>query len=182
MTPRIRFLLLLGGVLIVATLALFAWLRRDEFVDRGTDAGDSTAVALRSVTLWFASADGERLVPEMRELPEVGDLQGRVAAVVAALDRGPEGDAVRTVPAGTRVLHVFLDDEGVLTLDLSRAFRQGFHGGARAEEAAIGALVRTVAAEVPEARRVRIVCGGRALPTLGGHVPLDRPLDPRDWP
>ena len=44
------------------------------------------------------------------------------------------------------------------------------------------AIAGLVAAEAPEARRVRIVCGGRAIPTLGGHVPLDRPLDPRDWP
>ena len=35
MTPRIRFLLVLGGVLIAATLALFAWLRRDEFTEIG---------------------------------------------------------------------------------------------------------------------------------------------------
>jgi len=35
---------------------------------------------------------------------------------------------------------------------------------------------------VPEAKRIRIVCAGVALPTLGGHFPLDQPLDPEDWP
>ena len=39
-----------------------------------------------------------------------------------------------------------------------------------------------VAANVPEAKRIRIVCGGAAISTLGGHFPLDRPLDPDDWP
>jgi len=26
------------------------------------------------------------------------------------------------------------------------------------------------------------VCAGVALPTLGGHFPLDQPLDPDEWP
>jgi hypothetical protein len=75
-----------------------------------------------------------------------------------------------------------VDDAGLLTLDLSRPFRQGFHGGARAEEMTLGSLVRTLAANVPEVRRIRIVCAGVALPTLGGHFPLDQPLDPDEWP
>jgi hypothetical protein len=31
-------------------------------------------------------------------------------------------------------------------------------------------------------KRVLIVCGGRPLATLGGHLPLDQPLDVNDWP
>jgi len=26
------------------------------------------------------------------------------------------------------------------------------------------------------------VCAGRPIATLGGHLPLDRPLDVADWP
>ena len=81
----------------------------------------------------------------------------------------------------SRALHVYLDDGGLLTLDLSRAFRQGFHGGSRAEEFAVGSLVRTIASNLPEVKQVRLVCGGAPLTTLGGHVALDRPLDPDDW-
>ena len=79
-------------------------------------------------------------------------------------------------------MHAYLDDRGLLTLDLSRAFQQGFKGGSRAEELAVGSLVRTLGANVPEVKRVLIVCGGAAIPSLAGHVPLDQPLDTQDWP
>jgi hypothetical protein len=80
------------------------------------------------------------------------------------------------------VLHAYLDDRGLLTVDLSRAFQTGFHGGAGAEYLTIASLVRTFAANLPEVRHVMVVCAGTPLPSLGGHLPLDRPLDVSDWP
>ena len=132
--------------------------------------------------LWFASPEGDSLVSEPREMPEQPELHAHVAALVAALEQGPRTGGERTLPEGTMLLHAYLDDSGLLTLDLSRPFRQGFQGGARAEELALGSLVRTIATGVPDAKRIRIVCAGVALPTLGGHFPLDQPLDPDDWP
>ena len=44
----------------------------------------------------------------------------------------------------------------------------------------LGSLVRTLLANVPEARRVRLVCAGEPLATLGGHVACDRPFDGSD--
>ena len=69
-----------------------------------------------------------------------------------------------------------------MTLDLSRAFRQGFRGGSSAEYLAIASLVRTLGANLPELKRVRIVCDGEPISSLGGHLPLDQPLDVSDWP
>jgi hypothetical protein len=89
---------------------------------------------------------------------------------------------VVVLPPGTAVLHAYLDDSGLLTVDLSLAFVQGFRGGSRSEWLAVASLVRTLGDNLPEVRRVRIVAGGAAVATLGGHVPLDRPLDPSEWP
>ena len=74
---------------------------------------------------------------------------------------------------------MYRDDHGLLTVDLSGSFRQGFRGGATAEYLAIASLVRTLAANLPEVERVLVVCAGRPIATLGGHLPLDRPLDDR---
>lgn len=181
LAPRfVRLLLLLAALVAVALVARAVWLRPSD--NAATAAADSTGVGMRSAMLWFASADGDSLVAEPRELPEAGTLHARVAACIAALEQGPRLGGVRTLPAGTRLLHAYLDESGLLTLDLSRDLRQGFRGGARAEELAIGSLVRTVSAGVPEGRRLRIVCAGSPLASLGGHIPLDRPLDPADWP
>jgi len=176
-----RRLLLLG--IAAAALAWFTWqwtLRRNAPVP-GVVA-DSIAAGVRSARLYFASASGDSLVVESRELLEAASLHERVAGLVAELDRGPRGAGVAALPAGTAALHVFLDDRGLMTLDLSRAFQQGFRGGSGAEYLAVASLVRTLGANLPEVKRILIVCGGRPVATLGGHLPLDQPLDVNDWP
>lgn len=170
-------------VLAVAALGWFAWnwTQRRSAPSAGV-AADSAAAGVRSARLYFAAASGDSLVAEPRELIEAASLHDRVAGLVAELDRGPRGAGVAALPAGTSALHVFLDDHGLLTLDLSRAFQQGFRGGSGAEYLAVASLVRTLGANLPEVKRVLIICGGRPIATLGGHLPLDQPLDVNDWP
>jgi hypothetical protein len=175
---------ILAGLLVVAALAWagWHWLRPAPPPPPPGNAADSSGAGVRSVRLYFASPSGDSLVAEPRELVEAANLHDRVATLVAELDHGPRGGGVAALPAGTSVLHVFFDDHGLLTLDLSRAFQQGFRGGTGAEYLAIASLVRTLGANLPEVRRILIVCGGEPLPTLGGHLPLDQPLDVSDWP
>jgi sporulation and spore germination protein len=175
---------LLVGVLVVGALAWagWRWLRPGASTPPAGTATDSTVAGVRSARLYFAAPSGDSLVVEPRELVEVATLHERVASLVAELDRGPRGEGVAALPAGTSVLHVFMDDHGLLTLDLARAFQQGFRGGTGAEYLAIASLVRTLGANLPEVKRVLIVCGGEPLQTLGGHLPLDEPLDVSDWP
>jgi len=170
-------------VLAVAALGWFAWnwtQRRN--APTSVVAADSAATGVRSARLYFAAPSGDSLVVEPRELLEAASLHDRVAGLVAELDRGPRGVGVAALPAGTAALHVFLDDHGLLTLDLTRAFQQGFRGGSGAEYLAVASLVRTLGANLPEVKRVLIICGGRPIATLGGHLPLDQPLDVNDWP
>lgn len=176
-----RRLLIAALVLGALAWAGWQWTRAPEPA-RPAAGHDSVAAGVRSVRLYFAAPGGDSLVSETREVVEAAGLHERVAALVAELDRGPRGNGVAALPAGTVPLHVFLDDRGLLTLDLSRAFRQGFGGGSGGEYLAIASLVRTLSANLPEVRRVLIVCGGRPIPSLGGHLPLDQPLDVNDWP
>jgi hypothetical protein len=166
--------------LVLAVLGFAAWQRwgrpRAAAVTAPAPA-DSASAGLRAARLFFAAPGGDSLVSETRDLPERGTLHERIAGLVAELDRGPRGRGVAALPAGTAVLRVYLDDEGLLTLDLSRAFLQNFRGGSGAEYLAVASLVRTLGANEPEVRQVLIVCGGTPLQTLGGHLPLDRALD-----
>jgi hypothetical protein len=181
MNPR-RFIALVGAVLVVI-IALVSWRLwwENHAPAAPAAAADSTQAGVRSVTLWFTDPGGDSLIAEARDLVEQEGLHERVAALVAALDQGPTHRGLPTLPAGTAALHVYLDDRGMLTLDLSRAFQQGFKGGSRAEEMAVGSLVRTIGSNVPEARRVLLICNGTPLVSLGGHVPLDLPLEIHDW-
>jgi hypothetical protein len=176
--------LLIGGV-ILAVLAWLAWQvaqRRAPAAVPHATAPDSVSAGVRAVRLYFASSDGDSLIAESRELVEATGFRERVAALVAELDRGPRGRGVAALPAGTSVLHVYVDERGLLTLDLSGAFRRGFRGGSTAEYLAVASLMRTLGTNLPEVKQVLIVCAGRPIATLGGHLPLDRPLDVSDWP
>jgi hypothetical protein len=173
------------AALVVAVLAFVAWRawqRSHAPAVVHVAAPDTTAAGVRAVKLYFGAPDGDGLVSEMRELPEAPDLHARVAALIAALDEGPRQGGVAVLPAGTSALHVYLDDRGLLTLDLSQAFVREFRGGSSAEWGAVASLVRTLADNLSEVKLVQIACGGSSVRTLGGHVPLDQPLDVSDWP
>jgi len=173
------------GLLVIAVLAWLAhqWTRGRSGSPRpDVTAADTVGAGVKAMRLYFGAANGDSLVAEAREMIEPSGLHDRVVALVAELDRGPRGRGVAVLPAGTSVLRVFLDDRGLMTLDLSGAFRQRFRGGASAEYMAVASLIRTIGANVPEAKRVLIICAGRPIATLGGHLPLDRSLDVSDWP
>jgi len=169
---------------VVAVLAWLAWHTWGPTAQVAPmPAGpDSVGTGLKAARLYFAAPVGDRLVSEARELPEPGDLHERVSALVRELDKGPTQGGVAALPAGTALLQAFLDDEGLMTINLSRAFRNNFRGGAGGEYLAVATLVRTLAVNVPETRRVLILSGGAPIATLGGHLPLDRPLDVAEYP
>lgn len=180
MSDRARALL---ALLVVAALVFVGWRtwRLQHPAANGAGAAADTAQAgLRSVTLWFSDLDGDSLVSEVRQVREAEGLHASVAQLVGMLVRGPEHGGIAVVPNGTAVLRAYLDDHGQLTLDLSAAFQQGFHGGSREEDLVIGSLVRTIGSNLPEVKRVLFVCGGAPIASLGGHLPLDRPIDPHE--
>jgi spore germination protein GerM len=176
--------LLVGGLLIaVLAWAAWRWLPGRPGLETPVSAKpDSVSTGFKAVRLYFAAPSGDSLIGESRELAEAQGLHERVRALVGALDRGPSGGGIAALPAGTSVLNVYVSDRGVLTLDLSRAFRQGFRGGSRAEYLAVASLVRTLGANLPEVQRVLLVCGGAPMTSLGGHLPLDRPIDVSEMP
>jgi spore germination protein GerM len=176
--------LILGG-LILAVLAWAAWrwsLRSGEVTVVDPAASDTAGTGFRSARIWFVARAGDSLVSESREIIEQTGLHERVASLLGELTRGPAGAGLTLLPAGTSLRYAYLDDRGLLTLDLSGAFRSGFRGGAGAEELAVATLVRTLGDNLPEVKRVMIVCEGAPLASLGGHLPLDRPLELADWP
>ena len=182
---RARVLGLVLGGLILAVLAWLAWrwsVRSGEVTVVNPATSDTVGTGFRSARRWFVARSGDSLVSEPREVIEQTGLHDRVATLLDELVRGPTDEGLTLLPPGTRLRHAYLDDRGLLTLDLSGAFRTGFRGGAAAEELAVATLVRTVGDNLPEVQRVTIVCEGMPLASLGGHLPLDRPLELADWP
>lgn len=103
-------------------------------------------------------------------------------AALTALADGPRDPALLpALPPGTRVLGAAVADD-VAGVDLSGEFESGYPpGGAAAELAVVGPLVRT-AAGASGASRVRVLVEGRVPAPAGSQFDFSEPLSPGDLP
>jgi spore germination protein GerM len=78
-----------------------------------------------------------------------------------------------SMPEGTRLLSINLDN-GLCTVDFSRAFIENHSGGSAGELMTLSSIVNTLT-EFPEINRVQILVEGQAGETIGNML-LDEPL------
>jgi spore germination protein GerM len=131
-----------------------------------------------NVRLYFEAPDREGLLPEEREIAFAPDLARQLRIVVEELAKGSTTGLLPTLPPGTRVLEVFVHAGGVAYVNLSSEAASGLPGGSRAELLTVYSLVDTIVTNFPATSRVRLLVGDQAVPSLGGHVDLSRPLPP----
>ncbi len=131
-----------------------------------------------NVRLYFEAPDREGLLPEEREVALSSDLARQVRTVVEELAKGSTTGLLPTLPAGTRVVEVFVQARGVAYVDLSSEASSGLPGGSKAELLTVYSLVNTVVTNFPAVSRVRILVDDRPVVSLGGHVDVSRPLPP----
>jgi spore germination protein GerM len=131
-----------------------------------------------NVRLYFEAPDRDGLLPEEREVAFSSDLARQVRTVVEELAKGSTTGLLPTLPAGTRVLEVFVQARGVAYVDLSSEVSSGLPGGSKAELLTVYSVVNTIVTNFPAVSRVRIVVDNRSVDSLGGHVDVSRPLPP----
>jgi hypothetical protein len=73
---------------------------------------------------------------------------------------------------------VFVLESGLAYADFSSELRDGISGGTADELYAVYAIVNSLALNIPEITRVRILVDGEPCQTLRGHLDLRRPLTP----
>lgn len=130
-----------------------------------------------SVTLFFASKDAEGLVPERRDIAVGTDaIESAVRVVIGELAAGPKGEGAPVLPSGAAVERVFLDDEGMLTLDFDPSLREQHWGGTAAERLTLEALRQTIAVNFASVRSIQILIAGEAVESIGGHLDAMRAL------
>jgi sporulation and spore germination protein len=195
MTPRQADLLTALGLLgLLAAVSLTAprWagaLRAPTVAIEGEEAGPEASPAPRepspaeaarriSVRLYFESPERDGLLPEEREVAFSPELAQQLRIVVEELARGSTTGLVATLPAGTRVLDVFVHAGGVAYVNLSSEVASGLPGGSRSELLTVYSVVNTIVSNFPTTSRVQILVDDRPADSLGGHVDLSRPLPP----
>jgi hypothetical protein len=105
--------------------------------------------------------------------------ENRSRQIVELLIAGADDDLLfGRLPEGTRLNHVFVSPEGTAYLDFNSALADNHPGGILPEQATLYAIVNSLAYNLPEIDRVKILIGGIEKETLAGHCMLILPLEP----
>lgn len=126
--------------------------------------------------LFFVSEDGLHLVAVEREIPYgEGTIEQARRIVEAQLDAAPPPFA-QAIPAGTRLLGLYVTEQGHAYVDLSADISRQHTGGSLDELFAVYQIVNALTVNLPAIAAVQILVDGREVDSLAGHIDLRRPL------
>lgn len=129
-----------------------------------------------TATLFYASADGQSLVPIRREVALAEGLVPQGREILSAQLQGAPSPYVSVIPEGTMLRAFYVTERGDAFVDLSLDVSSRHPGGSSTELLTVYAIVNAVTANLPTIQRVQILIDGREADTLAGHVDLRRPL------
>jgi len=132
----------------------------------------------RTVTLYFPSYSEGKLQSESREMAIAPRPVDRIRQIVLALIEGPKQGHTRALPASGDVRAVFLSPDGTAYLDFSSSVLTDFNPGIESEALAVYSVVDSLAANLPEVKRVQFLVQGQEVDTLDGHADLTTPYAP----
>jgi hypothetical protein len=189
MNPKWR--LWLAGVLLVAVIAAalyFPALRRQ--VNKAKTLTEKSAEQARRELLpptpatsgeprvkatmyWGSTANnGTTVEPVLVELPLSNDPTLRAKELLNTLLAGPVDPEARTLPPDAALLAFYILPDGTGVADFSEAFANSIPSGIQSEQLAVNSISRTLEANVPQVRRLKILIHGQEVETLAGHLDL----------
>lgn len=128
-------------------------------------------------TLFFFDTNSLRLAGEERELHLSQDATERLKQTITELLGGSISGLYQTIPKGTLLYEVYVDEQSTAYLDFSHHLKDAHIGGTTSEALTVAAILRTVKLNFPdEVRRVQILIEGLETDTIGGHVDISKPL------
>ena len=135
------------------------------------------AVPRIKATLFFASEDGQRLVPTEREVALGEGVVAQARSILEAqLTAEAPAPLVSTIPQGTALRGIFVSERNEVFVDLDPSIRTAHPGGSFREIMTVYTIVNALLTTLPTLQEVQILIGGQEVDTLAGHVDLRRPL------
>ena len=132
---------------------------------------------VQKCTLFFFDINSLRLAGEERELDLSQDVAERLKQTITALLSDSVSGLYQTIPRGTLLYEVYVDEQSTAYLDFSHHFKDGHIGGTTSEALTVAAILRTVKVNFPDhIRKVQILIEGLETDTIGGHVDISKPL------
>ncbi|HUK31769.1 MAG TPA: GerMN domain-containing protein [Candidatus Acidoferrum sp.] len=131
-----------------------------------------TDAKVKARIFWASATNPASLDPVEIELPLSADPIQRSRQLVAALIQSPPSAPQRTLPAEASLLAFYLLPDGTAIADFSDSLSTGTPSGILSEELAVNSITQTLAASVPQIRRLKILLHGQEADTLAGHLDL----------
>jgi hypothetical protein len=127
---------------------------------------------VKAKLFWASGADDGAVSPVMVELPLSSDPVLRARQVLNTLLAGPVDTELRTLPPDAALLAFYLLPDGTAIADFSEALATSTPSGIQSEQMAVDSIARTLEANVPKVRRLKILIHGQEVETLAGHLDL----------
>ena len=188
MTPRWKFLLIGGMAFMALAAAIVFPILRSRMKRAAKLQQQSEEQARRELTqpiainpgdprvktklFWASDASDSTLVPVTVELPLSSDPVLRAKQVLNTLLAGPVDAELRTLPPEAVLLAFYLLPDGTAIADFSEALATSVPSGIVSEQLAVNSITRTLEANVPQVRRMKILIHGQEVETLAGHLDL----------
>ena len=168
----------------VALLGLLAW-GVTSLLERLT-ARDATTIVTAAppppsetphiaATLFYATAEGDGLLPVQREVPLAEGLVAQGRQILTAQFAPPPAPYVSAIPPGTTLRAFYVTEKGDAFVDVS-GISAAHPGGSLTELLTVHAIVNAVTANLPAVQRVQILVDGKEVDTIAGHVDIRQPL------
>src|SRR2546425_1188450 len=127
---------------------------------------------VKTSLFWASDAGDSTLAPVTVELPLSRDPVPRSKQVLNTLLAGPVDVELRTLPPDAVLLSFYLLPDGTAIADFSEALATSIPSGIASEQMAVDSIARTLEANVPQVRRLKILIHGQEVETLAGHLDL----------
>src|SRR5438132_7235548 len=129
---------------------------------------------VKAELFWLSDADSSMLAPVVVELPLSSDPVLRSKKVLNTLLAGPVDVELRTLPPDAVLLAFYLLPDGTGVADFSEALATATPSGVESEEMAVDSITKTLEANVPQIRWLKILVHGQEVDSLAGHLDLTR--------
>jgi spore germination protein GerM len=126
---------------------------------------------------WGSRSELGKLEPVTVELPLSSDPVLRSKQILNTLLAGPVDAEARTLPPDAALLGFYLLPDGTAVADFSEALATSIPSGIESEQLAVDSIARTLAANVPQAKQLKILIHGQEVDTLAGHLDLTQPFE-----
>lgn len=134
-----------------------------------TPAGEER---VKAKLFWSSGNEDGSVSAVTVELPLSSEPVLRAKQVLNTLLAGPVNADLRTLPPDCVLLAFYLLPDGTAVADFSEALATSTPSGIESEQMAVDSITKTLAANVPKVRRLKILIHGQEMETLAGHLDL----------